>query len=90
MLRETQVSVLLMDMKFPDMDGFHLVRTIVRQPVMRRPVIIAVTACTMPGDKQMCYGSGCDGYVPKPVSLPILINTMDRLFKSDDRQRRIA
>lgn len=91
LLRETQIAVVLMDMKFPDYDGNHLIRRICRQPIARRPLIIAVTACTMPGDRQRSLECGCDGYIPKPVVLPQLIGLMHKLLQSDDDpQRRIA
>ncbi|MEE8392936.1 MAG: two-component system response regulator, partial [Rhodospirillales bacterium] len=36
----------------------------------------AVTAFAMPGDEEKIRGSGCDGYVAKPISVPIFLETV--------------
>jgi CheY-like chemotaxis protein len=38
--------------------------------------IIAVTANTMPGDKEKCIASGMDDYIEKPVASDILKKTV--------------
>lgn len=89
-LREVQVNALMLDMKFPDLDGWQLVKLVMRQPIGNRPLIIAVTACARPGDEQRLMDCGCDAYIPKPVNFALLIETLDRLVVTGDRRRLIA
>lgn len=89
-LRELPIQILLLDMRFPDMEGEQVIRQINRQLASKRPVIIAVTACTMAGDKQRILDCGCDAYVPKPVDVKHLISLMDDMMVSGDHRRLIA
>ena len=64
-LTHPEISLVLMDMKMPVMDGQEATRLI----KMQRPdvVIIAVTAFGMSGDEQRFLDAGCDDYLPKPI-----------------------
>jgi CheY-like chemotaxis protein len=89
-LREFPAQVLLLDMKFPDMEGWHVIRMVKRQPIGNRPLIIAVTACAMPGDEARFLNWGCDAYMAKPVDLHELAEVIDERFNSGDHRRMTA
>ena len=89
-LREFPSLMVLLDMRFSDMDGQQLIRQINRQMASQRPVIIAVTARTMAGDREKILECGCDAYIPKPIDMNKLITTMDEKMVTGDRQRLIA
>lgn len=61
-----EVSLVLMDIKMPMMDGFEATRQI--RTFMPKLPIIALTAHVTPEDESLAISSGCNEYVTKPVS----------------------
>ena len=49
----------------PQMDGLETTR-IIRINQIDQPVIIAMTANAIQGDKQICLEAGMDDYISKP------------------------
>jgi signal transduction histidine kinase/DNA-binding response OmpR family regulator len=70
-------DVILMDVQMPEMDGLEATRRI-RAMTGRRPVIIAMTANAMQGDREICLRAGMDDYVTKPVKLEIVVNVIEK------------
>jgi CheY-like chemotaxis protein/HPt (histidine-containing phosphotransfer) domain-containing protein len=66
---EKQVyDILFMDIQMPEMDGLTATEQITsRWPKDKRPVIIAMTANSMQGDREKCLSAGMDDYLPKPL-----------------------
>lgn len=64
-------DVVLMDIQLPVMDGFDATRAL-RQAGYRRP-IVAVTACSLQGDREKCLEAGCDSYASKPLGREALV-----------------
>jgi PAS domain S-box-containing protein len=67
-------DLILMDIQMPVMDGLEAARAI-RARGDRVP-IIAMTASAMKGDHDMCIAAGMDGYIPKPISVVELNDTI--------------
>ena len=63
-------DVILMDCVMPELDGYEVTRRI-REGKHGNPKvhIIAVTANTLPGDREKCLETGMDDYISKPVHL---------------------
>jgi PAS domain S-box-containing protein len=63
-------DLVFMDVLMPDVDGLEATRRIVSGRDLRdRPVIIAMTANAMEGDKEQCLAAGMDDYISKPVRI---------------------
>ena len=66
-----------MDVQMPEMDGLEATRMI-RVCLEKQPVIIAMTANVMHGDRQACIQAGMNDYISKPVELPALVNMLEK------------
>jgi len=74
-------DLVLMDLQMPEMDGLEASRAICRAASNgSRPKIIALTANTMQGDKELCLAAGMDDYVAKPVKLTEMSAAIRRQF----------
>jgi len=65
-------DVILMDVQMPEMDGLEATRMI-RRCIQNQPIILAMTANAMQGDRDSCLQAGMDDYISKPLELDELI-----------------
>jgi CheY-like chemotaxis protein len=76
-------SLILMDMRMPEMDGFELTRILKNDPAYRDILIFAVTALDTPANRKLCLEAGCDDFISKPFRVPNLHHRMMRLLCKD-------
>jgi PAS domain S-box-containing protein len=60
-------AAIFMDCQMPEVDGFEAARQIRAAESARRIPIVAMTALSMPGDRQRCLAAGMDDYLSKPI-----------------------
>jgi CheY-like chemotaxis protein len=80
-------DVILMDCSMPVVDGYEATARIRKHEaaIGRRTPIIALTAQSMPGDRERCLACGMDDYLSKPASKEDLGKTVSHWVKKSCR-----
>jgi two-component system cell cycle response regulator DivK len=76
----SNVSVILMDMMMPEMDGYEAIGKIREVMGCKQIPIIAVTAHALKGDEETCLKAGATAYISKPVNEEKLMEILKQQF----------
>jgi two-component system cell cycle response regulator DivK len=66
---QNRPDLILMDINLPDIDGYEVTARLRQMEGFEKIPIVALTANVLDGDRERSLGSGCDGYIPKPVDV---------------------
>ena len=78
--RSESPELILMDMSLPVIDGWEATRQLKADEATRGIPVVALTAHAMSSDREKALQAGCDAYETKPVELPRLLETMEKLL----------
>jgi two-component system cell cycle response regulator DivK len=80
LVRQHRPNLVIMDIQLPGVSGVELTKQIKSDPALKEIPVLAVTAFAMKGDQDKILESGCDGYLSKPISVPIFLETVAKFF----------
>lgn len=80
-------DLVFMDIQMPELDGYEATHRIHQRLGDKRPVIVAMTANAMQGDREKCLDMGMDDYVSKPLKAGIITETILKWGKSKSFDR---
>jgi len=78
--RSEAPDLILMDMSLPVIDGWEATRQLKADEATRGIPVVALTAHAMTTDREKALEAGCDAYETKPVELPRLLETIEKLL----------
>ena len=73
---QSDISVVLMDIMMPEMDGYQTMKEIRKDPKFGTLPIMALTAKAMKGDREKCLSAGASDYIAKPVNTNELLSLL--------------
>jgi len=76
--REHRPDLIIMDIQLPDVSGLEVTKWLKDDETLKSIPVIAITAFAMAGDKEKFLEGGCDAYIPKPISIPNFLQTVER------------
>jgi CheY-like chemotaxis protein len=71
----------IMDINLPGMNGYEATRRLQQWPETRDIPVIALTAAAMVADKKRLETAGFYRYLTKPIKVPELMETLERLVE---------
>lgn len=81
---QKKYDIIFMDVQMPEMDGITATEQMRERDRSKdhQPVIIALTAGAMKGDKEKCLTAGMDHYLVKPVKLEELNSMLNQVLST--------
>ena len=75
-IKRKNYTLIFMDIQMPEMNGYEATSIIVERRKEDRPIIIAMTANAMQGDRDKCIEAGMDDYITKPMKINDLVRVI--------------
>ncbi|AFM40689.1 signal transduction histidine kinase [Desulfosporosinus acidiphilus SJ4] len=88
-LEQQDFDLIIMDIYMPEMNGIEATKLIrENERNKKRTPIIALTAYALKGDRERFLARGMDEYLSKPVLIEELLNTVQKVIKSNPKCRK--
>jgi PAS domain S-box-containing protein len=81
MAAESPPALILLDIQLPGMDGFEVLARLRSKPATADVPVVAVSANAQPADIEAARQAGFDDYLTKPLQLPLLLGTVQRMLR---------
>ena len=86
--RKDSPDLILLDLSIPEIDGWSLAQILKAEPLTHEIPIVALTAHTLPSDRQRALEAGCDGYLSKPLDIPTFIPQITAFISARSKKLR--
>lgn len=78
-LSQKDFDIIFMDIQMPEMNGIEATEMIIKTiPVEKQPLVIAITANAMVGDREKCLEVGMVDYMAKPIKIAELQKMIEK------------
>ncbi len=81
LVKEHLPNLIIMDIQLRGLSGFDIIQQIKADKDIQHIPIVAVTAFAMKDDKDRILASGCEAYVPKPISIVPFLEVIRKHIK---------
>lgn len=78
-------ELILCDLQMPKLDGYALLREVRLDAALRDVAVVAVTAYSMPGDREQALQAGFDGYLTKPIDPATIVGEIETFLRAGRR-----
>jgi len=82
---EHHPDLIICDLQMPRLDGYEVLARLRARPATANFVIVAVTAFSMPNDRQMVLTAGFDGYLSKPIEPERFVSQIEAFLPAELR-----
>jgi CheY-like chemotaxis protein len=72
-------DLVLLDLKMPAVDRYEMLRQIKTTPGLKRLPVVILTSSNDESDRALCYESGANSYVLKPVSFDGFLEVIEKI-----------
>ncbi len=79
--RQEQPDLILLDLALPKMDGWTVAKEVKSDILTQAIPIIAITANSMPEDRERALAAGCDGFIVKPFHISTFNEEIKRIME---------
>ena len=80
-LKTSTADLLITDLNMPEMDGYDLVQHVRQEAELRHLAVIVSSASVFDDDRQRSLQTGADAFLPKPVEVEVLLDTIQTVLK---------
>ncbi len=78
-------DLIICDLQMPLLDGYQVLAQLRENPASAKFVVVAVTAFSMPNDRQMVMTAGFDGYLSKPIEPENFVSQIEAFLPAELR-----
>lgn len=86
-LRE-RPDLIVCDLQMPKLDGYQVLEQLRSGTQGEQPIVIAVTAFSMPNDRQKVLTAGFNGYISKPIEPEHFVDQIESFLPEHKRLPR--
>jgi two-component system, cell cycle response regulator DivK len=86
--RREPPDLVICDLQMPHIDGYEVLRQMRKSPALKQIPIIAVTAFSMVGDREMVLAAGFNDYHSKPIEPEVFVGQMEQHLPASLRVKR--
>lgn len=88
--RQERPDLIICDLQMPVLDGYEVLAQLRQRPREYEPVIVAVTAFSMPHDRDNVLTAGFNGYLSKPIEPETFVADIEAFLPVELRSARPA